>query len=171
MSYRVVCQAITNLAPAAEFGIRGGVIEWHSPNPPSQEAIDAEVSRLQAALPREAAHNQRREVRTRAETSGFLFNGHLLDSDRDSILRIVNAAAAASTALMTGADFSTTWSCADGYQMPLDAQGVLTMQAALAHHGQACHNRNMALKGEIEAAEDASSVDVSAGWPLVAATL
>ena len=48
----VTQQAIRNLAPNATFAIRGDVIEWHSPDHPSQAAIDAEIARLMVILPR-----------------------------------------------------------------------------------------------------------------------
>ena len=48
----VTQQAIRNLAPDAMFVIRGDVIEWHSPDHPSQAAIDAEIARLMVILPR-----------------------------------------------------------------------------------------------------------------------
>ena len=54
----VTHQAIRNLAPDATFVIRGDVIEWHSPDHPSQAAIDAEIARLRVTLPREQ-HIQR----------------------------------------------------------------------------------------------------------------
>jgi hypothetical protein len=161
-------QAIRNIAPDAIYAIRGGLIEWHSPDHPSQAVIDKEAARLQAALPREAAHKQRREERTRAETNGFIFNGHLFDSDRDSILRIANAATTALTANLIGTPFATEWHCADGYDMPLDAAGVMAMQGALAAHGQACHDRSSALRAMIDAPEadlDALAEEIKTGWP------
>jgi hypothetical protein len=120
------------------------------------------------AIIRERLHAARREARTRAETSGFIFNGHPFDSDRDSILRIANAATTALTANLVGAPFATAWHCADGYDMPLDAAGVMAMQGALAAHGQACHDRSSALRAMIEdpAADlDALAAEIKSGWP------
>lgn len=48
----VTQQAIRNLAPNATFAIRGDVIEWHTPDPPTPAAIDAEIARLMVILPR-----------------------------------------------------------------------------------------------------------------------
>jgi hypothetical protein len=48
-----ISTAIRNLAPTAQFAIRGGVIEWHTPDPPTPAAIDAEVARLKVDLARE----------------------------------------------------------------------------------------------------------------------
>jgi hypothetical protein len=129
------------------------------PDPPSE--ADREL--LRARL-----HQGRRDARTRTETSGFMFNGHPIDSDRDSILRINNAATTAVTSILTGSEFATVWSCADGYEMPLDAQGVLAMQAALSAHGQACHNRAKALKGLIDAPDTDFNIllsEIQIGWP------
>ena len=50
---RALYQAITNLAPTAEFVIRGEAIEWLSPDvaQPSPEAIAAEMARLATVIP------------------------------------------------------------------------------------------------------------------------
>ena len=116
---------------------------------------------------RETLHQARRAARTAAETGGFIFNGHPFDSDRDSILRIANAATTALTANLLGAPFATEWHCADGYDMPLDAAGVMAMQGALAAHGQACHDRSSALRAMIEDPEadlDALAEEIKTGW-------
>jgi hypothetical protein len=126
-----------------------------------------EIETLSAAK-RVELHDARRDARTVAETSGFVYNGHPLDSDRDSILRITNAATTALTANLVGASFATEWHCADGYNMPLDASGVLAMQGALAAHGQACHDRSSALRAMIDAPEadlDALATEIKTGWP------
>jgi hypothetical protein len=129
------------------------------PDPPSAE---------HRAIIRERLHAARRAARTAAETSGFVYNGHPFDSDRDSILRIANAATTALTANLVGAPFATEWHCADGYDMPLDAAGVMAMQGALAAHGQACHDRSSALRAMIEDPEadlDALAEEIKTGWP------
>ncbi len=129
------------------------------PDPPTAE---------DAAIMRERMHVARRAARTAAETGGFVYNGHPFDSDRDSILRIANAATTALTANLVGAPFATEWHCADGYDMPLDAAGVMSMQGALAAHGQACHDRSSALRALIDAPEadlDALAEEIKTGWP------
>jgi hypothetical protein len=129
---------------------------------------DAEAAEAHAAGLRNPLHQARRTARTAAETSGFVFNGHPFDSDRDSILRIANAATTALTANLVGAPFATEWHCADGYDMPMDAAGVMAMQGALAAHGQACHDRSSVLRAMIEAPEadlDALAEEIKTGWP------
>jgi hypothetical protein len=123
------------------------------PDPPSK--ADRELIRARL-------HQERRDARTRDEMSGFMFNGHPLDSDRDSILRIVNAAATALTAVILNQPYAVEWMCADNYEMPLDAHGVLGMQAALAAHGAACHTASQDLKARVDEASDLAALEVIA---------
>jgi hypothetical protein len=152
--------------PAARFVVvDDSIVEWHSDSSIPKEE-DLAAASVQWQLTR--LHDARRAARTAAETSGFVFNGHLFDSDRDSILRIANAATTALTANLVGAPFATEWHCADGYDMPLDAEGVMNMQSALAAHGQACHDRSSALRAMIDAPDadlDALASEIKTGWP------
>jgi hypothetical protein len=157
---------IEHLYPGVGFVLSGEKITlWQSDLPrPTASDLAAAV----APLRRLELHTARRAARTAAETGGFIFNGHLFDSDRDSILRIANAATTALTANLVGAPFATEWHCADGYDMPLDAAGVMSMQGALAAHGQACHDRSSALRALIDAPEadlDALAEEIKTGWP------
>lgn len=125
-----------------------------------------EEERLVAA--KEQKHEERRQRRTLAELDPFTFNGHPMDADRDSISRISNAAIAAMTATSMGQPFNVVWACHDEYSMPLDAQGVLGLQATLAMHGSACHANSQVLKEAIDACltyEELDAVDIEAGWP------
>jgi hypothetical protein len=154
------------LHPGVGFAVSGSdIILWESDNPPPSAD---EIASVKIILHRIRLHENRRQARTRAETGGFFFNGHPFDSDRDSILRIANAATTALTANLVGAPFATEWHCADGYDMPLDAAGVMAMQGALAAHGQACHDRSSALRAMIDAPEadlDALAAEIKTGWP------
>jgi hypothetical protein len=108
---------------------------------------------------REQAHALRRERRTQAELAGFSHAGHPLDSDRDSILRIANAAASAISSIIGQQPWATVWRCADEYNLPLDAPGMLAMQGALALHGQACHTVSQAIGAEVDAAASIAALD------------
>ena len=157
---------IRALCPGAGFVLTGDEITiWQSDLPqPSAADLAAAV----VPLRRLELHASRRAARTAAETDGFIFDGHLFDSDRDSILRIATAATTALTASLVDAPFATEWHCADGYDMPLDAAGVLAMQGALAAHGQACHDRSSVLRAMIEdpnADLDALAEEIKTGWP------
>ena len=157
---------IRALCPGVGFVLTGDDITYWDSVLPQPSAAD--LAGAVDSLRRLELHKARRAARTRAETSGFIFNGHPFDSDRDSILRIANAATTALTANLVGAPFATAWHCADGYDMPMDAAGVMAMQGALAAHGQACHDRSSALRALIEEPEsdlDALAEEIKTGWP------
>lgn len=122
------------------------------------------------AAVRNSLHEQRRNARTDAEKAGFLFQDKRIDSDRDSILRITQAALLASQSLAAEQPFGVEWVCADDSVLGLDAAGMLGMQQALTLHGLACHNRAQALRDLIDAASDGPSLSLAAadlvtGWP------
>lgn len=122
------------------------------------------------AVMREQLHRDRRARRTQAETGGFTFGARRIDSDRDSVLRLTQAALVASQALAADQPFAVEWVCADDSVLPLDAAGMLAMQAAITAHGLACHNRSQALRTLIDGATDGQSLSLAAadlvtGWP------
>lgn len=123
------------------------------------------------AAVRDSLHDQRRTARADAEMDGFSFQDKRIDSDRDSILRITQAALLASQALAAEQPFGVEWVCADDSVLDLDAAGMLAMQQALTFHGLACHNRSQALRDLIDAASDGPSLSLAAaelteGWPV-----
>lgn len=125
----------------------------------------AELEAVRADL-----HEQRRNARTDAEMAGFIFQDKRIDSDRDSILRITQAALLASQALAAGQPFAVEWVCADDTVLELDSAGMLAMQAALTAHGLACHNRSQVLRELIDAAADGPALSavanvITTGWP------
>ena len=138
------------------------------------EAEYTAAEQAELAVRRAAAQAERQAARLAAEVGGYWYAGHPVDADRDSILRITNAATTALTCLITGQPFATAWTCADGAKIPLDAIGVLALQAALSTHGQACHDRSTALKAMIDGATDlaalaAVAAEIGSGWPSEAA--
>lgn len=119
---------------------------------------------------RQQLHEQRRNARTSAEMAGFLFQDKRIDSDRDSILRITQAALLASQSIEAEQPFGVEWVCADDSVLELDAAGMLAMQQAMTFHGLACHNRSQALRTLIDGATDGQSLSLAAadlvtGWP------
>lgn len=132
-------------------------------------ASSAEGAATVLRLHQDHLHESRRALRTNAELGGFTHDGQRFDSDRDSILRITNAAQAATISMMVSAPFSTLWTCADGYQYPVpDAATMLQIHGALVAHGQACHPHSQAMAVLIDGAgslEELSFIDLSAGWP------
>jgi len=164
-------EVLRYLRPDVGFALNGSIITiWESDSPPPT-APEIDAARL--ILRRNRLHAARRAARTNAETGGFVFADHAVDSDRDSILRIGNAATTALTASISQAPFATVWTCADEYQMELDAAGVMALQAALSAHGIACHLRSQELKALIDAPDadlDAVGLLIDTGWPLGSTT-
>ena len=58
------CSAIKSLRPSAEFAVRGGVVEWHSPNitQPTEAEIQAEIARLEAEQPWKELRQERNRL-------------------------------------------------------------------------------------------------------------
>ncbi len=104
---------------------------------------------------REAVNARRDEL----ETSGFLFNGVLFDSDQRSANRILFAALAAQSAIATGTPYAVDWAAADNSVVTLDAYGVVGMAVALAQSGAVNFYAAKDLKAEIDAAETQEQLD------------
>jgi hypothetical protein len=113
-----------------------------------------------------AAVNTRRD---HLETQGFPHAGLWFQSDERSVARINSTALTASSALMVGQNPPfPDWIAADNTALPVDAQGVLALQASLTTHAGALHAHARGLKTMIEAAEsiaDLETIDINAGWP------
>lgn len=108
-------------------------------------------------------------LRVNHESAGFAFDGKIFDSDNNSRERLINAVAAAHTALIGGGVFATEWVCQDNttYSVP-DAQTMLAIQLAFTYHGQACHDHTQVLKSAVRGAETLEAlqaIDITTGWP------
>ena len=131
--------------------------------PPSQEVVDL-ISATFAPASKAYLIKQVNEFRVYHELGGFAYNGHSFESDRDSILRISNAALSAAN----NPEFSVFWNDSDNVPVQLDQASMLGMQAALVAHGEACFLHAQQLKAQIEAAEttaDLAAIDLTEGWP------
>ena len=158
-AYDVATQAVDEDAPQLADGV------W------TQQWTVRDKTAEELAAVRNRLHEQRHNARTDAEMAGFIFQDKRIDSDRDSILRITQAALLASQALAAEQPFGVVWICADDSVLELDAGGMLGMQQALTLHGLACHNRSQALRDLIDAASDGPSLSLAAaelteGWPV-----
>lgn len=103
--------------------------------------------------------------RDRAEKAGFQYLGRMVDSDAESALRITGATSAAQSALAIGAPFSIAWTCQDNSVLELDAEQMVGMLVALAHHADQVHKLSRGLRALIFA-EDATEASVAAvAWP------
>jgi len=103
-------------------------------------------------------HGLRKEIRTQKEISGFTYLGHEIDSDRDSIQRITQAAAVALQSKISGQPFNVIWICKDDEGLSLDADGVIGLQQALTQHGANCHDWSQTIKNRINTEEDLETV-------------
>lgn len=107
--------------------------------------------------------------RDRRETGAFPYQGKLLDGDEHSVKRILTSVQAAQLALAAGQPFAIDWVCADNSILPLDAEGMIGMPAAMAAHGYALHQYGRTLKAQIDAAADMAeldTIDPATGWPV-----
>lgn len=103
------------------------------------------------------------------ETQGFPHDGLWFQSDERSVARINSTALTASVALIAGevTEFPD-WIAADNTSLPVDALGVLALQASLTKHAGTLHAHARALKARVQAAqtaEDLAAIDITAGWP------
>lgn len=106
--------------------------------------------------------------RDRREAGAFSYQGKQLDGDERSVKRILTSVQAAQLALAADQPFAVDWVCADNSILPLDAQGMIGMPAAMAAHGYALHQHGREIKAQIDAAGDLDAlaeIDPSAGWP------
>lgn len=108
--------------------------------------------------------------RDELETQGFPHVGLRFDSDERSVARINSTALTASAALIAGAAHEfPDWIAADNTPLPVDAQGVLSLQASLTRHGGELHAHARALKARVlaaQTADDLAAIDITAGWPV-----
>jgi hypothetical protein len=104
--------------------------------------------------------------------SGIQFEGHTFQTraaDRENIL------GAAQLAFMSGAqpgdlrwsnpDQDFTWITADNEVVKMDAQNMIKLAKAVAARKSLCIYHARALKDDIEAASDPSSINIEIGWP------
>lgn len=141
-------------ADVQEFGY-----VWEDPAPPTPPTLN-EVQQSRWAV----AKAQRDDL----EASGFMYQGHPMDSDPRAVQRINTAVQAAQAALGAGQPFKLDWTCMDGHILPLDAAGMMGMPVALAMRANALHLHAKALKSSIMAAptvDDVNAIDIENGWP------
>lgn len=139
---------------------------------PRDDLLDDERASLVAQYLATRKASLRAQVNTerdRRESGAFPYLGKPLDGDERSVKRILTAVQAAQLALAAGQPFAIDWACADNSILPLDAQGMIGMPAAMAAHGYALHQYGRTLKAQIDAAGDLDAlagIDPLAGWPL-----
>lgn len=132
------------------------------------------------AAAKEAAHSARYETMLAHRNGGFVYDGHIWESDTESRMLIMGAVQIATFAVSAGTqealtEFSSTlgsgWRDIDGTPVITSAVGMISLGMALAAHIATCDGVSMAHKVAINAAEEVAdvwAVDLSLGWPEVA---
>ncbi|WP_373325612.1 DUF4376 domain-containing protein [Sporomusa paucivorans] len=116
---------------------------------PEGPTLDERKNNLRAAINVE---------RDRREQGGFVYAGKQFDSDATSVIRINAAVNTAVSAILAETEFAVNWTAADNTTVPLDAQGLLGLSAALAQHSNTQHVRARDLKEQLEEAETAEEL-------------
>ena len=97
--------------------------------------------------------------RWKEETSGFVFYGVHIETDRTAVAMVTGAALAASL----DPEYSVRWKSADGF-VTLNAEQILAMAQAIRLHVQSCFDREADLLDALDAGTyDTEMLD--AGWP------
>lgn len=92
----------------------------------------------------------------------------VVDSDAPSRSNISGAVLGALIAQSASAPFTIEWTAKDNSVHTLDAAQMIALGLAVLSHVNAAHDNARALRSEIEAAADVStllSIDIEAGWP------
>lgn len=139
---------------------------------PGVLAVLTEAEFLQARADELAARKAKMRAginaeRDRLEADGFPHAGLWFQSDERSVARLNSTALTASSALMAGQSPAfPDWLAADNTPLPVDALGVLALQASLTTHAGGLHQHGRSLKSQVDAAQDfAELAAVSLGWP------
>lgn len=90
------------------------------------------------------------EVRDTVEQSGFMFNGRLIDSDKDSCLRIT---------ISEKAGVATYWTCADNSMIWLEPKDLTLMALALRDHSNHCFEIAHLWKCYVSECEDTKQIE------------
>lgn len=130
---------------------RGWVVDDGQVLEPELPTLDQVKAAQRAAI--EAA-------RDAAELDGFTYLGKPIDTDRDSVLRILTAASAAQAAIAAGQGeaFSLDWTCADDTTLTMTAEEVAAMPLALAQQKNTLHQAARTKKASIAAAASRAAV-------------
>ena len=99
--------------------------------------------------------------RWKEETSGFVFNGVKIETDRTAVAMVTGSALAASL----DPEYSVRWKSANGF-VTLNAEHILAMAQEIRSHVQACFDREADLLDAINAGTYETEM-LDMGWPKV----
>jgi hypothetical protein len=105
-------------------------------------------------------------IKERKEQEGFMFRDKLIQTDLPSYRRIETAGTAALAAKLNNVPFYKEWTAADNTIIPLDADGMIAMHAALVEMGQTYHTQCEQLKAQVMSPTRNTGAKVKAvEWP------
>jgi hypothetical protein len=108
---------------------------------------------------REKKKAEMKLMRDAIERDGFVYMGHVFDSDQDAFNRMTGAEREASAALAAGQPFEKYWRLKNNGIVLLDAEQVLGMLPQLSRYVTTLHERYNAKKLQIDDALDTMSVE------------
>lgn len=103
-------------------------------------------------------------IRDGLESKGFNYLGKTFDSDQRSILRILSAVQAATSAALTGRDFEVGWTTADNSVITMTRDQILALPAALAQSVNEIHMQARELRLALDNAGSIEEV-YNVKWP------
>lgn len=127
--------------------------------------IEAHIAAAQPS-PEEMLADRKTQLRNVAKArraaliaEGFEFGGKLIQTRDQVDIDNVNSAA-----LRAASDpaFATNWITTDNSALPLDAAGLIAMQAAMVERGNAIFAAYLAVADQLEGAEDLAALDALA---------
>ena len=98
--------------------------------------------------------------------AGVTWNGHRWDADTAAQLNVSGMATSINAGVPLPRDFY--WTSFDNENVPMTAQDVLDLGAAIVAFNFAVHDRNRSLKAQIEMAStlsDVAAINITTGWP------
>ena len=99
------------------------------------------------------------EHRWKEETSGFVFNGVHVETDRTAVAMVTGAALAASL----DPEYSVRWKSVNGF-VTLNAEQILAMAQSIRSHVQSCFDREADLLDALESGTYEPEM-LDTGWP------
>jgi len=128
--------------------------EGNTPHPIGYElSIDERKSRCNQKL---------LDYRNNLIYGGFLYNGHVFNSDKDSQFLMSTAMSQSERGFPV---FPANWILQDGSIIELTYDEMKALSGALAAYVQACYGNYVILKAQIDASNDPESIDITQGWP------
>lgn len=107
---------------------------------------------------RAAKWREIKAARDAEEFGVFVWSGHTFNADRPSVARITGAVVLA----MMSPAFADSWTLADNSTLPVNAEQMMAIGAALGMHTSAAHAKAKQIRAQIETATESELQQI--GW-------